>query len=94
MRVTRAYQVTVHYMDLKGKEHTLSLEGPMAELVQHEVDHLDGILAVDRAAGRSTRSRMPLPSGRKSTRRASAATPERPSRANCPDDGRSVTLAR
>lgn len=51
VRITRAYQVTVHYTDLKAKEHTLALEGPMAELVQHEIDHLDGILAVDRAAG-------------------------------------------
>jgi peptide deformylase len=51
VRVTRAYQVTVSYRDLKGKPHTMDLEGPMAELLQHEIDHLDGILAVDRAAG-------------------------------------------
>lgn len=51
VRVTRAYQVTLTYQDLRGKSHTLSLEGPMAELVQHEIDHLDGILAVDRASG-------------------------------------------
>jgi peptide deformylase len=29
----------------------MQLEGPMAELLQHEIDHLDGILAVDRATG-------------------------------------------
>lgn len=51
VRVTRAYQVTVTYQDLKGKTHTLSAEGPMAELLQHELDHLDGILAVDRCVG-------------------------------------------
>jgi peptide deformylase len=51
VRVMRAYQVTVSYQDLRGKPHTLTLEGPMAELLQHEIDHLDGILAVDRAAG-------------------------------------------
>jgi peptide deformylase len=51
VRVMRAYQVTVSYQDLRGKPHTLNLEGPMAELLQHEIDHLDGILAVDRAAG-------------------------------------------
>ncbi|HET7791611.1 MAG TPA: peptide deformylase [Gemmatimonadales bacterium] len=51
VRVTRAYQVTVAYQDLKGKPHTMDLEGPMAELLQHEIDHLDGILAVDRASG-------------------------------------------
>jgi peptide deformylase len=51
VRVTRAYQATLAYQDLQGKPHTLSLEGPMAELMQHEIDHLDGILAVDRASG-------------------------------------------
>lgn len=51
VRVTRAYQVTLSYQDLQGKPHTMSLEGPLAELVQHEIDHLDGILAVDRASG-------------------------------------------
>src|SRR2546422_7630559 len=35
----------------KGKQRTLQLQGPMAELLQHEVDHLDGILALDRASG-------------------------------------------
>jgi peptide deformylase len=51
VRVTRAYQITVSFTDLKGKPHTLPLEGPMAELLQHEIDHLDGILALDRASG-------------------------------------------
>lgn len=51
VRVTRAYQITITYTDLKGKPHAMHLEGPMAELLQHEVDHLDGILAVDRATG-------------------------------------------
>ena len=51
VRVSRAYEATLAYTDLKGKPRTMQLEGPMAELLQHEVDHLDGILAVDRAAG-------------------------------------------
>ena len=51
VRVTRAYQITVSYTDPKGKQHTIELEGPMAELLQHEIDHLDGILALDRASG-------------------------------------------
>jgi peptide deformylase len=51
VRVTRAYRVTLTYEDLKGKSHSMELEGPMAELLQHEIDHLDGILAVDRASG-------------------------------------------
>jgi peptide deformylase len=51
VRVSRAYQATLTYTDLKGKQRTMPLEGPMAELLQHEIDHLDGILALDRASG-------------------------------------------
>ncbi|HYK82424.1 MAG TPA: peptide deformylase [Gemmatimonadales bacterium] len=51
VRVTRAYHVTLSYTDLKGKARTMQLEGPLAELLQHEIDHLDGILALDRASG-------------------------------------------
>jgi peptide deformylase len=51
VRVSRSHQATLTYADLKGKAHTMHLEGALAELLQHEIDHLDGILAVDRAAG-------------------------------------------
>jgi peptide deformylase len=51
VRVNRAYRITVQYVDLKGEPHTVEFEGPMAELLQHEIDHLDGILALDRAVG-------------------------------------------
>jgi peptide deformylase len=51
VRVSRAYKATLGYTDLKGKQHTMQLEGPMAELLQHEIDHLDGILALDHATG-------------------------------------------
>jgi peptide deformylase len=37
------------YRDLDWREHHVYLEGDMAELLQHEADHLDGILAVQRA---------------------------------------------
>ena len=51
VRVTRAHRIVVRYHDLRAKERTAELAGPLAELVQHEIDHLDGILALDRAAG-------------------------------------------
>src|SRR5437016_6240165 len=41
----------VRYTDMKGKIMTMDLEGPMAELLQHELDHLDGILALDQPSG-------------------------------------------
>ena len=51
VRVQRAYEVKVAYQDLKGKPHTISAKGELAELLQHEIDHLDGVLAVDRPVG-------------------------------------------
>jgi peptide deformylase len=35
----------------QGKQVTMELEGPIAELLQHELDHLDGILALDQPSG-------------------------------------------
>jgi peptide deformylase len=51
VRVNRAHRISVSYLDLRGKPHTLECAGSMAELLQHEIDHLDGILALDRAVG-------------------------------------------
>jgi len=51
VRVLRAYRVRVKYHDLKGQSHLMEAEGPVAALLQHEIDHLDGVLPVDRACG-------------------------------------------
>jgi peptide deformylase len=51
VRVQRAYRVRIHYEDLKAETHVIDVEGDRAELLQHEIDHLDGVLAVDRAHG-------------------------------------------
>jgi len=51
VRVQRAWHIRVRYQDLKGESHELECEGALAELLQHEIDHLDGVLAVDRAWG-------------------------------------------
>ena len=51
VRVLRAHHVRVRYQDLRAKWHEVELERDMAELVQHEIDHLDGVLTVDRAHG-------------------------------------------
>jgi peptide deformylase len=51
VRVSRAFRIKVRYQDLKGDWHTVDLEGDRAELLQHEMDHLDGVLAVDRPHG-------------------------------------------
>ena len=45
--VDRPATCTVRWQDLDGNEHTEALEGMMATCIQHEMDHLDGILFVD-----------------------------------------------
>ena len=46
--VTRARRIVVNYQDEEGKSATLEAEGYLARAIQHEVDHLDGILFVER----------------------------------------------
>lgn len=47
--VTRPLTVTVRYFDRSGKPHERKAEGFFARAVCHELDHLDGILYIDRA---------------------------------------------
>ncbi len=49
VKVRRNLAIQVRYQDLDGKHHTMSAEGSLSELLQHEIDHLDGILAIERA---------------------------------------------
>lgn len=46
--VSRPFSVTVAALDRRGKDVTLELEGMPARVVQHEIDHLDGILFIDK----------------------------------------------
>lgn len=45
--VERAAVVTVRYLDVEGREHTRVCEGLLAIAVQHETDHLNGVVYVD-----------------------------------------------
>ena len=47
--VLRHARCDITFRDLDWQEHTMTLEGALSELLQHECDHLDGILAVARA---------------------------------------------
>jgi peptide deformylase len=49
VRVKRHLCVDVRYQDSAGKTHLIHAEGGLSELLQHEIDHLNGILALDRA---------------------------------------------
>lgn len=52
--VPRAARVTVKGKNRKGKGITLRATGLLARILQHEVDHLDGILFLDRVQDKST----------------------------------------
>ena len=43
-KTTRYNRITVRYLDKKFAEHTQSFSGYIAQIVQHECDHLAGIL--------------------------------------------------
>ena len=45
--VTRPQSVRVRYQDLDGTRHELDADGLLATCLQHEIDHLDGVLFVD-----------------------------------------------
>jgi peptide deformylase len=46
--IKRAGRVVVKGLDLEGKAFTIEGEGLLARALQHEIDHLDGILFIDR----------------------------------------------
>lgn len=50
VKVPRSKEITVVYRDLRDRQNTLHLKNLNARIVQHEIDHLDGILIVDRGA--------------------------------------------
>jgi peptide deformylase len=45
--VARATQVRVRYLDREGREQEVGAEGLLARCLQHEIDHLNGVLFVE-----------------------------------------------
>lgn len=45
--VERPARVKVRYLDLDGKEQEIEADGLLATCIQHEVDHLNGVLFID-----------------------------------------------
>lgn len=52
--VPRAARVVLKGKNRRGRGVSLDAEGLLARVIQHEVDHLDGILFLDRVVDRST----------------------------------------
>jgi len=50
-KVSRAREIRIGYRDITGQPHVLDSHDFEARIFQHEIDHLDGILYVDRLAG-------------------------------------------
>ena len=49
VRVRRHVEIEVSFLDQRGAEKLLTARHDLSELLQHEIDHLEGILATDRA---------------------------------------------
>jgi peptide deformylase len=46
--VSRPGEIVVRYQDERGVPHELACDGLLARCIQHEVDHLNGVLFIDR----------------------------------------------
>lgn len=53
VRVLRVADIRVAYLDAGGQKRQIEVSGELSELLQHEIDHLDGVLAIQRATGPS-----------------------------------------
>jgi len=56
--VERPTNVTIEGVDAKGAPVRLELEPPSSRVVQHELDHLDGVLIIDRTDEQSRRAAL------------------------------------
>ncbi|MDR2674625.1 MAG: peptide deformylase [Opitutaceae bacterium] len=49
-KVERPVEITMAFQDAQGVPHTLACNGLLARCIQHETDHLNGVLFIDRMA--------------------------------------------
>ncbi len=54
----RPLRVEVSHQDVRGEEHTVQLEGFLARIFLHEMDHLNGILFIDHLAEHDRKAAM------------------------------------
>lgn len=47
-KVSRSRRIKVSYQDEDGTRKVIEADDDLSELLQHEIDHLDGVLAIDR----------------------------------------------
>jgi peptide deformylase len=51
VKVERFKEIVVEFFNSSGEKNSINAMGDLSELLQHEIDHLDGILSVQRAIG-------------------------------------------
>jgi peptide deformylase len=51
VKVLRHRECRINYLDMDWQERSMNLKDDLSELIQHEYDHLEGILAVSLAIG-------------------------------------------
>ncbi len=56
VRLERSVEVRIRFDGEDGSVQRLTATGAFSELLQHEMDHLDGVLAIDRAIDRNSLS--------------------------------------
>ena len=59
VKVKRHRRCTIRFTDMEGRSQSWDLENDMSELLQHEYDHLDGILATQRAINNNSLKHRP-----------------------------------
>lgn len=62
--VERAAEVEVEGLNREGKKIRINAEGLLARILQHEIDHLNGILFIDKATSISDESALVKRTGR------------------------------
>lgn len=75
--VERAERIRVRYLDVDGKAHEVACDGLLAVAIQHETDHLDGTVYVDRISvlkRQLIRGRMKRIRGKRAKRKGQART--------------------
>ena len=60
VKVTRNESIVVRGIDTAGREVTRDLSGLMARVIQHEIDHLDGVLILDYGPAENLRDQAML----------------------------------
>ena len=48
-QVKRKKKIKCRFVDLDGQPRLIEAEGLLARVIQHEIDHLDGVLFIDKA---------------------------------------------